>query len=84
MYLGKVKHGKNKYSECHCCRKKGHARAECRKRLKDEQGKSGANAVQDSSGSQAAAVPKAFEWVLALSAVDVTDASEDVAVEQPY
>ncbi len=58
--------------------------------MKDEQGKSGADSVQDDSGTQSATPPKTcsvqqvgLEWVLALSADVVTDASEGVATKQP-
>jgi hypothetical protein len=40
----------NKDVVCFYCQRKGHLKADCRKRLKDEQGKSGANAVEAAAG----------------------------------
>ena len=75
--------GTRKDQVCHYCHKTGHLRAECRKRLKDEQGKSGANAVEDTAGKAAADPAKAAgihhlesEWVLAVGAEPVDESTE--------
>ena len=71
----------NKDVVCFYCQRKGHLKADCRKRLKDEQGKSGANAVEAAAGQpagQAKASGAGFvgagsvgeEWVLAVGSED--------------